>query len=90
VSGSPPKPETETALLTHARTGQWTWHRYVTTVPAVQPDHKYTDTATGRERVLAGGPVWQHIFESTETDPELRAQRVWGSEDSRREGEGAP
>lgn len=82
-----PEPETKRALLKHARTGEWVWHRYVTTVPGEIPEKKYNDPTTNRERVLKGGPVWYHVFESEEADAELRAQRYWGCEDSRRDAE---
>lgn len=79
-----PEPETQFALLTHARTGEWVWHRYLATVSSEIPDKPYTEEIEGKtfERMLKGGPIWQFIFESMEHDPELRAQRVWGYQGS--------
>ena len=80
----PPDPETRRALLPHARTGEIVWHHHVATVPAELPEYHYVED--GINKVLKGGPVWQYIFESEEREPGLRAQRIWGCDDSRRVG----
>jgi hypothetical protein len=53
------------------------WHEYIASVRRTVPERRYTDRK-GVERVIAGGPAWFHIFESQESEAELRAKRVWG------------